>query len=769
MDKYKNNILEKIIETNSLSENPKQSLDQIVRIIAENFNIDVCSVYLYNPYNNNLVLKSTIGLRKESVGLIEMDVNEGLTGMVIETMAPVFIVNPSSHSRFKYYAESGEEIYKTYLGVPLIYYKKILGALVVQTKEENGIDKSDINVFRNIANQIASTIAIIMIQENNQNNDLITQIDKNNNDEIQKKFVKSKYLSGVPISDQVAFGYAHFIIEKIDFDQINRIHIDDIESEIKRLLNAFKQAKNQIKENMAKHSGGLLDYDKSIIEVHLMILDDKKLHDKIINEIQKYSNAEYALKKVIFEYTKVFKSMNDPYLIERSADIIDIGRRVLSSLVGVNEDLDQAFTTETIIVASDLSPVDLMTLRQPNLKGIVLAKGGKTSHTVIMAKSLEIPIIIGVEGLLDYVRTNDYLIIDGASGNVFTNPDSEILKVYERRNELNKQEYKKLESLRNLPAITKDGIKIKLGANIGLLSDVMLSNQYGADNIGLYRTEFPFLLRNSFPSEEEQFSLYMKVLEKANGKTVTIRTFDVGGDKFLPYLDYPKEDNPFLGWRSIRLSLDLENIFRTQLKAILRVSAFYKVKILFPMISNVDELISIKNLIISETHSLIKNGIKYEPNIELGIMVEVPGAVPILDRLLKYVDFINIGTNDLIQYLLAVDRNNKKVAKHFNVLHPSVIETIYNIVSICKQFEKKVCICGEAASIKESIFLFIGMGASHISMVPSNIPIIKGFIRSINQSDAQDTLKECLKMESAKEIEKLIINKLERVNSYKIP
>ena len=756
-------ILEDMLETIAESDNPQQSLDLIVQMIADRFMIDVCSVYVYDPYGNNLLLKATKGLKKESVGTIEMDVNEGLTGMVIEKMAPVFIKDPSTHPRYKYYADSGEEVYKTYLGLPLIYHKKILGALVVQTLEMEGIAEKDIPLFNNIANQIASTVAFTILQEDSSRSDSKDAQDvKEDRAEPEEKALKKSHLRGEPVSDRVATGYAYYMIDTIDFDQIHSVHIDDVESEIHRLEKAFAQSAKQIKQ-VARQAKGISDQEKTIIEAHLLYLSDTSLKNKIVMKIKGNISAEYALKKVVFEYVDMFKSMDDMYLSERSADILDIGRRVLGNLVGVSEDNDQAFAQDTIIVASDISPVDLLAIRQPHLKGIVLAKGGRTSHTVIMAKSLEIPIVIGVEMVLDNVRTNDYLIVDGVSGIVYVNPTSEIRGEYDRRREESKRVLKQLEGLRDLPAMTSDGFKVKLGANIGLMSDIMLARRYGADHIGLYRTEFPFLLRKSFPSEEEQVALYTRVLKKAMDKSITIRTFDIGGDKFLPYLDTPKEDNPFLGWRSIRLSLDLEDIFRTQIRAILRASAFGEARILFPMITSIDEIRKVVKLVNEEKELLDSHSIDYDRNIELGIMVEVPAAVPILDRLLRYVDFINIGTNDLMQYLLAVDRNNKKVAVHFNALHPSVIATINEIVSVCKRLNKQVCICGEAAAVRESIFLFVGMGADNISMVPSSIPAAKQFILGIRKEDAEKALGTILEMEDAKEIKAFLKDRFQQM------
>jgi phosphotransferase system enzyme I (PtsP) len=758
MENRRSRIIDDIFKTIAQTRHPDKTLKQIVRLIADHLNTDVCSVYVYDPSNNRLILRETIGLSKKSVGAIEMDVSEGLTGLVIERMSPVFVVDPKTHPRFKFYANSGEEKFQTFLGLPLIYHQKILGALVVQTISPTGITEEDIPVFMNIAGHVAALIAYMgLLSEVSGRRESAMVSDSAPSRIINKtQPVQGEgFIRGDSVMDRLAEGYARYLPEHIDFDQIHSVATADADPEEKRLQTAIKEAAEQIKR-LAKRGKELSGQESAVIETHLMMLSDRSLKRKIIDRIRKGTNAEYALKKVILEYAEKFSAMQDAYLKERATDVLDVGRRVLAHLKGVSEDPHQAFTRPTILIAADISPVELLAIRQPNLKGIALAKGGKTSHTVILAKSMEIPMVIGVEGLLDIVRENDYLIIDGASGLVFVNPAPEIRAKYARRKGQHEKIQQELSSIRDLEAVTLDGLSVRLGANIGLLSDIALAKQYGADHIGLYRTEFPFLLRKTFPTEEEQAALYQKILSKADGLSVTIRTFDVGGDKFLSYMDYPREDNPFLGWRSIRISLDLENEFRTQIRAILRASASGNIRMMFPMITSVEEIRQVTRIVDSEKASLSKQGIPHDSRIELGIMVEVPGAVPILDHILNYIDFISIGTNDLIQYLLAVDRNNQKVAKLYNALHPSVISVIADIVHTCRRRDKPVSICGEAASRLDCILLYIGMGADQISMTPSAVPAAKRFIRGIRKSDAEKTLKTVMEMEDAHEISKFL-------------
>ena len=735
-------ILDDIFHMLSRSENPEQSLDEIVRMIAERFFLDVCSVYVYDPSENKLILKATRGLHMERVGDIEMDVNEGLTGLVIETMEPVFTSDPTAHPRFKYYEKSGEEKYQTYLGLPLIYHQKALGAMVLQTIAKDGISENDIPLFVNIAGQISATVAYTGLLHNQR------RVKTDPAAGLEHPIVEEDFLRGEPVSEQVTEGYAHYLPDNMRFDQVYPAKNKNGDKEEKRLLSAFEASIEQVQE-VAKKSIGLSDQDKAIIDVQVMLLSDTSLRKKIIAKIKEGDCAEYALKQVIMEHVELFEAMEDPYLSERSADVLDIGRRVLGNLLGIGRDPKEGFTRETIVIASDISPVKLLAMRQPNLKGIVLAKGGRTSHTVILARSLEIPIIVNVDRLLEKVRHGDYLILDGASGLIYPDPSDQVRKEYEKRKGESRKELEALLVFRDQPAVTLDGYEVKLGANIGLVSDLALAKKFGADHIGLYRTEFPFLLRKTFPTEEEQTALYTKIIKNAEGRSVAIRTFDVGGDKFLSYLDYPKEDNPFLGWRSIRISLDLEDVFRTQIRAILRASAFGKAKMLFPMITGIEEVRRVIELVDAEKDAMDKEGIAFDRQIPLGIMVEVPAAVPILDRLLNYVDFVSIGTNDLIQYLLAVDRNNRKVAAKYNALHPSVLATVQTVISTCREKGKRVEICGESASAPACLLLYLAMGADHISMNASSILFAKKIIRNTRLQKAKKALAEVLQMEDA--------------------
>ena len=716
-------------------DDPVDVLAKIVSRIAFRFSVDVCSIYLIDKETGQLVLRATHGLNKHVVNHLKMNINEGLTGWVIERMEPIFTKKPRNHPRFKFYEESGEEIYQTYLGVPLVYRNVPLGVMVIQTQNVDAINNNDIPVFTTIAIQITTAVEFSGLLER----------------KTTSRSKKQSILQGIAVSPGIAKGYVHFYGEKFGFYMVHNEETDNIQYEIDQLEMAFSKALVEIK-NMAARVKNLSGQDDAILEAHIMLLKDPSFKKKVIAETKKGVRAASALKIVVTEYLEKFSQMEDLYLKERAADFEDIGRRILRHLLGIKSIAIGTLSKDTILITSDLSPIDLVSMKQKRLKAIVLARGGRTSHTVILAASFELPMVIGVRDIFDTVDEEDYIIVDGYTGLVFKDPPEPIVEEYDRIIKVKSVKQEIIQA----PAITTDKYRVYTGANIGMLPDLALMERNGADHIGLYRTEFPFLVRRELPSEEEQFETYQSIILGARGRPVTIRTLDIGGDKFLSYLDYPKEDNPFLGWRSIRVSLELEDIFRTQIRAILRAACSGDARILFPMISSIDEIRQVINILDHEKQKLHDEKIDFNADILIGIMVEVPGIVRILDRAIQYVDYVSVGTNDLIQYMLAVDRNNQKVADLYDPLHPSIIEVIRDVAQVCQKAGKPVSICGESASNIYCAYLFIGMKIDILSMNPASVPAIKKLICEINQKDAMADLEKVLQMEDAKTIKEYL-------------
>ena len=767
MERHKIRLLADISAVTAETRGTEETLKRIVDLVAKRFHVDVCSVYLLNEAEE-LELKATIGLRQPSVGAIRMKKAEGLTGLVLEKMAPLLVVDPPSHERYKHFAGSGEETYQTFLGLPLAFHQQVLGVLVIQTVERDAVSEADIPVFSTIAGQIAATLAY-----GGALNDLQKFAVKDgprpaSGKEEQKRPRRSGIVRGIGVSRGVAEGRALYLRGTIGFEQIHPAQSRDPGLELQRLDDAFRATRQEM-ANLIEDATGLVHQEQAILEAHQMFLSDKTFRNDIRKRIHQAYTAESALKHVVGQYVERFRAMEDPYLRERSSDVEDIGRRVLRHLLGSETEPVQAFREATILIGTDISPMDLVRLRNEQLKGVVLSRGGRTSHSVILAKSFEIPMVIGASDLFEFIQEGDHLIVDGMSGLVFDDPPEVIVDEYRRLRNEAEAEFKRLDLLREERARTADGTEIQLGANIGLLSDLDLVKKYGADHIGLYRTEFPFLARRDFPSEEEQAILYEKIVVAAENRPVTIRTLDVGGDKFLSYLDFPKEQNPYLGWRSIRVSLDMDEIFRTQIRAILRVSPLGDVRIMFPMITSVKEVQRVMVILAEEKEVLRSRGVAYDEKIPAGIMVEVPAAVRILKYLLNRVDFVSIGTNDLVQYILAVDRNNEKVASLYDPLHPAVIEVIAEIVALCRLKGKTVTICGEAASNPVCGYLFVAMGADRLSMNAAAIPVMKDFLRKVSLKEAKATLERIKTMDDTDAISEhmaAVIADIQREETY---
>ncbi|MFW6178551.1 MAG: phosphoenolpyruvate--protein phosphotransferase, partial [Desulfohalobiaceae bacterium] len=751
------------------SSSTRQTLQEIAQLLADKFQVEVCSIYLLNRSRGLLVLEASVGLVPESIGQISMPPHEGLTGLTLEKKEPLFVVQLQEHPRFKYFQQSGEEVYQTFLGLPLIYHQHLQGVLVIQTRAEDAISASEIGLFSAIASQISSIAAYTgLMQDVQQEREQVRGLQQSmdglqDQSNLQSRDRKS-LLRGVPASSGFGQGRVHYLGQGIGFEQVEVEYAQDVEQEEQRLEQAFQEAQEEIRD-LEQSAGSVSAEEQSLWQLYLSLLQDQGFKRRIRDRIQQGYSAAYSLKLAVLQYLEHFSELADPYLRERGQDVENAGRQVLHHLLGISQKQDQELKQETVLVASDLAATELMALRQENLKGIVLSKGGKTSHTVILARSLEIPAVIGVGDVLDRIQEGDQIIVDGDSGLIFPRPSQEIETEYARLARDKKDLDSRLHALRDLPAVTRDGAKADLGANIGLLSDMELVHRHGAEFIGLYRTEFPFLARSGFPSEQEQFELYKSIVHKAQGRQVSIRSLDVGGDKFLSYLDYPREDNPYLGWRSIRISLEKQEVFRTQLRAMLRASAFGQVRIMLPMIGTVAELRLARELIEQEKANLRQEGEAFDLEIPVGIMLEIPGTVKLLPSLAQDLDFISVGSNDLLQYTLAVDRNNPKVASMYQPLHPGFLLTMQEIAEKVSTLGKEVTVCGEAASNRLCAYLFLALGLNKLSMNPAAIPLIKGMVRGMELERARQDLETVLQMQEAEEVEEYLGQRMPEVGS----
>jgi phosphoenolpyruvate-protein phosphotransferase len=548
----------------------------------------------------------------------------------------------------------------------------------------------------------------------------------------------------------------------VTFDDIEEVRAEDPKVERERFRRAVKRSIDEVEELKTRMTDRLPEVDSSLFDTHRMMLEDKSFLDKIYAFIDEGLAAVTALQLTIDEYVGAFSRMTDRYLRDRATDIRDIGHRLLRNLLGLEES-SRTIHPDSVLVAEELTLSDLAVIDHEHLRGIALATGGVTSHASILAKSFEIPTVVGVEHLLESVHEGDSVIVDGNSGIVYVSPSKDVLREYERLDREYRAFNLELESLRDVPAETRDGHRVRLFANIGLFGDLAFARRHGAEGVGLYRTEFPFLTYRDFPDEEEQVRLYRRVLEEMEGHRVTIRTLDLGADKYPSYWRMSKEENPFLGWRSIRISLELHELFKVQLRAVLRASAHGHVKILFPMISSLEEVWRAKELLEEARSELRQEGIPFDEQMPVGIMIEVPSAVYQAEELVREVDFLSLGTNDLIQYLLAVDRNNRKVAPLYEPLHPAVLRALQQVTRTAKAQGKWVGLCGEMAADPLCCPVLLGMGIDELSMGSFFIPVIKRLVRSLEYSVTREIANEVLGMASVKEIKGYLFDTMRRI------
>ncbi|MED5411809.1 MAG: phosphoenolpyruvate--protein phosphotransferase [Pseudomonadota bacterium] len=727
-----------IVQSVNAAKNLKSALDIIVRRVRESLNTQVCSVYLFDTDINSHVLMASEGLKAQAVGHVSLDIGEGLVGLVAKHAEPINLQDASMHPSYHYIEETGEEVFHAFLGVPIIHHRSVLGVLVVQHEERRAFDEGEEAFLITLSAQLAGVIA------HAEATGAIQGLSPSGHK------VSDTVFSGISGSSGVSIGQVVVVFPPADLSQIPERQTKNIEKEIEFFNNCLNAVQEDMRELNAQIADQIAEEERQLFDVYVSMLDDDALGNEVVERIKMGSWAQGALAYVANEHIRNFEMMSDDYLRERAVDIRDLCSRVLFYLQQ-KEPVTTKYSEDTILVSEELTPVMLAEAPKNKLNGLISVKGSGNSHVAILARTMGVPTVMGVVDLPLNQLDGKQVIVDGYKGEVIGNPSDIVLTRY--RNTIKEQEelIAGLEDLKDVPCVSADNHRVHLWVNTGLMSDVMKSLDQGAEGIGLFRTEVPFLLSERFPSEQEQAEIYREQLEAFAPKLVTMRTLDIGGDKDLSYFPID-EENPFLGWRGIRVTLDHPEIFMAQVRAMLRASiGLENLQIMLPMISNVNEVNGALQLIKRAYRELIQEhlDVKFPP---IGVLIELPAAVYQTRALAKLVDFISVGSNDLTQYLLAVDRNNPRVANLYSAFHPAVLSALCHVVSEAQQEEKPVSICGEMAGDPGAAVLLMAMGFDILSMNAAALLKVKSVIRSVSLDAAQDLLDQVMQMEDAQMI-----------------
>lgn len=731
--------LRDIVQAVNSARDLQSALDVIVSSVRDAMVTQVCSVYLLDSDIGSHVLMASEGLRKESVGHVSLQLDEGLVGLVARNAEPVNLEDAQSHPNYHYLSETGEEAFSSFLGVPIIHHRKVLGVLVVQHRDKRSFDAGEEAFLITLSAQLAGVIAAAEATGALQGMSPSGQRRSDNT------------FSGISGASGVAIGHAVVVFPHADLSIIPSRQIDDIDAELSAFAIALSSVRDDIRALSESVGQQLRPEERELFDVYLRMLDDDAL-GREVNELIRGGNwAQGALADVATDHVKAFEQMKDPYLRERAADIKDLCSRVLAYLQETESTKPREYPDHTILVGEELAPSMLMEVPREKLVGMLSVKGSSNSHVAILARTMGIPTVMGAVDLPYRKLDGRLLIVDGYNGTVFTSPSEATLARYGEVLKEEEQFVRGLEALIDLPCITPDHHRVSLWVNTGLMTDVVRSLDHGAEGIGLFRTEVPFLLSERFPSEQEQAAIYREQLQAFAPMPVTMRTLDIGGDKSLPYFPI-EEANPFLGWRGIRVTLDHPEIFIAQTRAMIRASeGFNNLQIMLPMVSNLQEVTSATQIIKRALRELQEEGLDVKMPL-IGVMIELPAAVYLTRALCQIVDFVSVGSNDLTQYLLAVDRNNPRVADLYSAFHPAVLNALQHVVTAAHAENRPVSICGEMAGDPGAAILLMAMGFDTLSMNASTLLKVKAVIRAITLSSAKSLLHDVMQMSDAESI-----------------
>tara|TARA_R110002073_G_scaffold26533_8_gene86886 strand:+ start:4403 stop:6643 length:2241 start_codon:yes stop_codon:yes gene_type:complete len=730
--------LTRIVQAAAEADSPSEQVSVIVDSIQQYMGLDVCSLYLADE-RGDMALLASRGLDPVAVGSVRIPAGMGLVGLVAQSRHPINIADAARHPAFYGIRETHEELYSSFFGVPIVRAGIVIGVLVAQSREARVLSAEESAVLVTLGSQLALVVSTESIWQ-----------------EINKSSARS--LSGIKGAPGIGIGQVR-LCDDVDLYSVNDGECDDINATLDEWHELVKSVLADVKREQAG-LGDMLSQDvATVFDAYCLLLSDPSLINGVAQLIREGHHLPGALKRVIHHHADVFLAMEDPYLRARHEDIRHLGNKLYSAWRGLRNAREEDLpSTQTILVGAVVSVSDIARVPIELLAGIVCFQGSNLSHTAVLANALGVPAVMGV-GEIKGVQNRDAMVVDGNGGRVIIRPNASVLAEYEQLLKAEQQMKGELRALRDLPAQTVDGTTLKLYANSGLLADISPGLEAGAEGLGLYRTEIPFMVSDTFPSEDEQVAVYLQILEAYGSKPVHMRVLDIGGDKPLPYFPI-KEENPALGWRGIRFCLDNSSLFMSQIRAMLRAAEGRdNLRIMLPMVGSTSELAGFHALLNDALQQLQEEGVNVR-RPPVGIMVEVPSAISQLASWRDQLDFISIGSNDLSQYLLALDRNNPRVAASYDHVHPAVLHEIARVISIAHQTDLPLSICGEMSSDPIAVMLLLGMGVRTLSMSAAQLPKIKWLLRSVSLDNAIAVVAEALLLNDAKQIRKLVADRL---------
>lgn len=712
-------LLRKLREVMAEQVTSQQRLDNIVVLIASNMVAEVCSVYLVRP-PNELELFATEGLKPTAVHQTRLKIGEGLVGDIASHARPLNLADAQSHPGFAYRPETGEEVYKSLMGVPILRSGRVVGVLAVQNRTKRNYTEEEVEALQTVAMVLAEVVAA---------GDLINIEDLADTVTTQRRPV---HIAASPFAEGIALGHAVLHEPRV---HVARLIAEDVDAENERLEQAVYQLRGNIDDLLETEDLSHAGEHREVLQAYRMFANDRGWLQRMSEAVRTGLTAEAAVERVQNDTRARLLRAADPYLRDRLHDFDDLANRLLRQLTGVGlSSASGNLPVDTILIARNMGPAELLDYDKERLRGLVLEEGAPNAHVAIVARAMGIATVGRAEAILDTIEQGDAIIIDGDAGDVYVRPTSDIIDAYSEKARFRARKQEQYKAIRHEPSVTQDGEKVALYVNAGLQVDLGHLHESGAEGIGLFRTELQFMVAAKLPSLKDQIDLYNAVLDAAGDHPTVFRTLDIGGDKMLPYMDIAdfKEENPALGWRAIRIGLDRPALLRHQLRALLTAAAGRSLRVMFPMVAEVAEFKRARALVDKELARLKKFGHPAPAHLEVGTMLEVPSLVWQLDTLLPYVDFVSVGSNDLLQFLFASDRGNSRVSNRYDILSPAVLGFLRFIVKKCRAHEVPVTLCGEMSGKPLEAMALVGLGFRRISMSPAAIGPVKMMVRSLN-------------------------------------